>query len=140
MTDHAVRIDVLHGEGAALTSVVSDAFGKCAQGEHDTRQVMAFVQANDDVLHAQDAMTKVRIEEVMTQIGVAVLKLTTSQAGAYTELRELLLSFWKRGNRGQGASLTLCALPGMVLMVLLRPSQHSGHQSLLGLGARLMSL
>ena len=92
VTDHAVRIDVLHGEGSALTSMVSDALGKCGQGEHDTRQVMALVQANDDVLRAQDAVTKVRIEEVMTLIGAEVLKLTTSQAGAYTELFELVLS------------------------------------------------
>ena len=53
---------------------------------------MAFVQANADTLAAQDLVAEARIEEVCTKLGAEVEKLTTSQAGAYAELRELLAS------------------------------------------------
>ena len=43
VTNHAVRIDVQYGEGATLMAMTTDALSKAAQGEHDTRQVMAFV-------------------------------------------------------------------------------------------------
>ena len=35
ITDHAVRIDIQYGEGAALMAMTTDALSKAAQGEHD---------------------------------------------------------------------------------------------------------
>ena len=89
ITDHASRIDIQHGEQVVITAEVAHATNRCATDEADSRQIMSFVQANDDVLRAQDLVTKERIEEVCTKLGVEVDKLTTSQAGSYAELREL---------------------------------------------------
>ena len=90
VTDHAVRIDVQHSEGSALMGMTTDALTKAAQGEHDTRQVMAFVHQSDDAVRAQDALVKEKIESVITLIGNEVMKLSTSQSGAYAELQQLL--------------------------------------------------